>query len=194
MNAFQQGDGHETEEYDALWRLAASRSERTRRAVFEDFLSTHNSAAVFNEHSAAIVASVGLRTSSLDALRSVSVTGPCETLVNGYFEACSTIARISGEQERLANRIVELLGKATGIAKGVLSGKSTKAIARKTATSPRSVQRIAAEPETQFLITEAFRPHQLRLQKMAGKALDAIEAALCAMKTDEQDHPAGPPA
>ena len=50
------------------------------------------------------------------------------------------------------------------------------------------MQRIAAEPETQFLITEAFRPHQVRLQKMAGKALDAIEAALCAMKTDEQDH------
>ena len=54
---------------------------------------------------------------------------------------------------------------------------------------PPSVQRIAVEPETQFMMTEAFRPHQLRLQKMPGKTLDAIEAALCAVKLTSKTIP-----
>jgi hypothetical protein len=82
--------------------------------VFVGFLSTPDSADKFNQHSEAIRASLGLRMSSLDALRSVSVTGPCVTLAGQYIAACSTIAQLSGEQERLANRIVELLSKATG--------------------------------------------------------------------------------
>jgi hypothetical protein len=61
VDAFHQGPGHEEEEYDALWRLAASRSDGTIREVFVDFLSTQDSAAKFNEHSEAIRASVGLR-------------------------------------------------------------------------------------------------------------------------------------
>jgi hypothetical protein len=44
------------------------------------------------------------------------------------------------------------------VASGVLSGKSTGEIARVANTSQRNVQRIAAEPETQLLVTEAFRP------------------------------------
>ena len=50
------------------------------------------------------------------------------------------------------------------------------------------MQRIAAEPETQFLITEAFRPHQARLVELAGAVVDAVDEALGAMKTDKQDH------
>jgi hypothetical protein len=111
VDAFHQGEGHEREEYEALWRLAAVRSSQTVQAVFVDFLSTPDNAELFNQHSDAIAASVGLRTKSLDALRSVSVTGPCATLVGPYIAACSMIAQLSGEQERLANRILEMLGK-----------------------------------------------------------------------------------
>jgi len=74
------------------------------------------------------------------------------------------------------------------VATGILSGQSTKAIACDANTSQRSVQRIAAEPETQFLITEAFRPYRAQLEEMAGMTIDAIEKALGAMKTDKQDH------
>jgi hypothetical protein len=112
VNTFFQGDGHAKEEYDALWRLAASRSDRTIRTVFEDFLANQNTAFVFNRHSEALQASVGLRIRSLNALRSVMVTEPCTTLVREYITACSTIAQLSGEQERLAILIVGLLAKA----------------------------------------------------------------------------------
>jgi len=63
-----------------------------------------------------------------------------------------------------------------------------KAIACNATTSQRSVRRIAAEPETQFLITDAFRPHRAQLEETASKITDAIEKALGAMKTDKQDH------
>jgi hypothetical protein len=114
VDAFHQGDGHEKEEYDALWRLAACRSDRTIRAVFVDSLSTRDSAAKFFGHSKAIQASLGLRASSLDALRGVSITGPCTTPADLYIPVCSMIAQLSGEQERFADRIVELLAEATG--------------------------------------------------------------------------------
>jgi hypothetical protein len=111
VDAFHQGPGHSKEEYDALWRLAASRSTRTVRAVFADFLSTQDGASKFMEHSEAIQASVGLRTSSLDAVRSAIETGPCATPSGAYIVACVTIAKFSGEEQRLADRIVELLAK-----------------------------------------------------------------------------------
>jgi len=74
------------------------------------------------------------------------------------------------------------------IANGVVSGQSANAIAQSAGTSKRTVQRIAAEPETQFLITEAFRPYQARLLELAGVVIDAVDEALGAMKTDKQDH------
>jgi hypothetical protein len=74
------------------------------------------------------------------------------------------------------------------VASGVVSGQSTKAIAQRAATTQRNVQRIAAEPETQFLITKALRPHQARLGKMASTVIDAIEEALGPHKADEADH------
>jgi hypothetical protein len=114
VDSFHQGAGHEKEEYDALWRLATSRSDRTIRAMVLDFLSTPDSASKFNEHSEAIRASLGLREPSLDALKGLSGTGPCATLWGEYISACSTIAQLSGDQESLANRIVELLAKARG--------------------------------------------------------------------------------
>ena len=114
VNAFHQGEGHEKEEYEALWRVAASRSDRMRRNVFVGFLATPDSAEKFEENSDAVFASVGLRASSLAALRSVSVTGPCANLSPVYLDTCRAIAEFSGEEERLANRIVDLLGKATG--------------------------------------------------------------------------------
>ena len=77
------------------------------------------------------------------------------------------------------------------VASGLLAGQPTKAIARVANTSQRNVQRIAAEPETQFLVTEAFRPYQARLKKMAAKVVDVIDAALGALKTDGPDHTTG---
>jgi transposase-like protein len=74
------------------------------------------------------------------------------------------------------------------VASGIVSGQSTKAIARDANTSQRTVQRIAAESETQLLITEAFRPHNAKLYGLAVKVVNAIEKGLGAMKTDKQDH------
>jgi hypothetical protein len=74
------------------------------------------------------------------------------------------------------------------VAKGVVAGKSTKTIARKAKCSARHVERLAKEPETQFLITEALRPQQTRLAKLATKVITAVDKALTAMKTDKVDH------
>ena len=43
--------------------------------------------------------------------------------------------------------------------------------------SERYVRRLAAEPETQFLITETLRPHIAKLLQLMPKALAVIEEA-----------------
>jgi hypothetical protein len=50
------------------------------------------------------------------------------------------------------------------------------------------VQRLASEPETQVLITAMLAPQRERLAKMAQKAVNAVEKALIARKTDLSDH------
>ena len=60
------------------------------------------------------------------------------------------------------------------VAGGVVSGQSTKAIARDANTSQRNVQRVMAEPETQLLITEAFRPQQQKFLDMAERAVQVV--------------------
>ena len=74
------------------------------------------------------------------------------------------------------------------VAKGKVTGASTRTIARAAGTSERHVQRIAAEPETQFLITKALAPHREELESLAGKAIQAVDKSLVALKGDEEDH------
>jgi hypothetical protein len=78
--------------------------------------------------------------------------------------------------------------KRLAVAGAVLARQGTRITARKIGCSERHVRRLAAEPETQFLIMEALRPHIAKLQKLAWKVISVIEEALTAMKTDEADH------
>jgi hypothetical protein len=84
----------------------------------------------------------------------------------------------------------EKAAKRDVVARGVIAGRSTKAIARAAGCTERHVQRLADEPETQFLITELMRPHRRKLDKLATKAIAAVEKALAANKTDKADHTA----
>jgi hypothetical protein len=70
----------------------------------------------------------------------------------------------------------------------VIAGKGTQAIAAAAGCQPRYVQRLASEPETQVLITAMLAPQRERLAKMAQKAVNAVEKALIARKTDLSDH------
>jgi hypothetical protein len=81
----------------------------------------------------------------------------------------------------------EKQAKRRAVAKGALAGKPLAAIAKAAGCSKRHVQRLEREPETQFLIVEALRPHRAVLTKMAGKALRVIERAFMARKTDGAD-------
>jgi hypothetical protein len=74
------------------------------------------------------------------------------------------------------------------VAASVLAGNGTRITARKAGCSERYVRRLAAEPETQFIITESLRPHRAKLQRLATKVIAAIDEALSAKKTDEADH------
>lgn len=84
----------------------------------------------------------------------------------------------------------EKAAKRRTVAKGIVAGKSTRAIARDARCSERHVTRLAAEAQTQFLITEMMRPHRARLTKLAEKAIKAIEGALGAKVSDRADHKA----
>jgi hypothetical protein len=86
------------------------------------------------------------------------------------------------------NNIAEKERKRRAVAEATLAGTGTKNTARTVGCSERHVRRLAAEPETQFLITEALRPYTAKLNKLAAKAITAVEEALIAMKTDEADH------
>jgi len=74
------------------------------------------------------------------------------------------------------------------VATGAVAGKPTRAIAREAGCTPRHAQRLASEPATQFLITEALRPHRARLTKLAGQALAVVASGLRAKKKTPIDH------
>ena len=74
------------------------------------------------------------------------------------------------------------------VAKAAIAGKGNKIIAKEAGCSTRQVQRIKAEPETQFLITEALAPHREQLRKLAGEVIRAIAGGLKASKEDAEDH------
>lgn len=84
-----------------------------------------------------------------------------------------TVNRTTTAKKALKRRIV---------ASGLVSGQSTKAIASDANTSQRNVQRIAAEPETQLLITAAFRPQQQKLLDMAERAVQVVQKGFEAMR------------
>jgi hypothetical protein len=77
--------------------------------------------------------------------------------------------------------------KRRAVVKAALAGKPAAAVAKAAGCSKRHVQRLEREPETQFLIEQALRPHQKLLTTMAGKAIRAVERALTARKTDSAD-------
>ena len=74
------------------------------------------------------------------------------------------------------------------VAVAKLAGQGTRATARHIGCSESHVRRLAAEPETQFLITQVLRPYHATLDRLATKVITVIEEALSAMKTDEADH------
>lgn len=74
------------------------------------------------------------------------------------------------------------------VAKGIVAGKSTAAIAREAKTGKRHVERLATEPETQLLITDLMKPHRKKLEGLLKKSVEAVEAALKANRTDMADH------
>ena len=78
--------------------------------------------------------------------------------------------------------------KRHAVAVAKLVDQGTRATARRIGCSERHVRRLAAEPETRFLITEALRPHHAALTQLAARAITVIEEAMSAMKTDEADH------
>jgi hypothetical protein len=69
-----------------------------------------------------------------------------------------------------------------------VGGRRIKDIARSAGTTPRTVQRLAAEPETRRLIADLLKPYWKRLEKSVAVALNAIDAALRAKRTDKADH------
>ena len=74
------------------------------------------------------------------------------------------------------------------VAKGVVAGRPTAKIAAEAGCTVRNVQRIASEPATQFLITEALQPHREELEQLAGDVIKAIGGGLRALKDDPEDH------
>jgi hypothetical protein len=74
------------------------------------------------------------------------------------------------------------------VAKGVVAGKCTKEIARAAGCKARHVERLAAEPKTQLLITDLLRPYHARLEMLAKKAIHAVDVALAAKYKGQPDH------
>ncbi len=86
--------------------------------------------------------------------------------------------RVSKERKRVA------------VARQLVAGANPPAIAREVGCSPQHVQALAREPETQALIRDIMAPHRKRLAKMATRAINAVDKALIAQKTDRMDHAA----
>ncbi len=74
------------------------------------------------------------------------------------------------------------------VATGAVAGKTTRVVARDAGCTPRHAQRLANEPATQFLITEALAPHRAKLSRLAEKAIRCVESGLRAVKTTNVDH------
>jgi len=74
------------------------------------------------------------------------------------------------------------------VAVAKVARQGTKATARQLGCSERHVRRLAAEPETQFLITEILRPFRAKLTQLAATAIKVVKEAFSAMKTDKADH------
>lgn len=74
------------------------------------------------------------------------------------------------------------------VASGAVAGKRTNAIARDAGCTPRHAQRLANEPATQFLITEALRPHRARLEKLATRVVAVVASGLNAKVGRKIDH------
>jgi hypothetical protein len=74
------------------------------------------------------------------------------------------------------------------VASGVIAGQATDQIAAAAGCKSRYVQRLANDPETQFLITEALAPHRAKLARMAVRAVNTVDKALIAKRSDKRDH------
>jgi hypothetical protein len=61
------------------------------------------------------------------------------------------------------------------IAAGLIAGKKMTAIAAAAGTQERNAYRIAAQPETQLLITKMFDPHRQRLRNMVVRAIRVVQ-------------------
>jgi hypothetical protein len=70
------------------------------------------------------------------------------------------------------------------VAAGIVAGKSATEIAQAADCNPRHVQRVAAEPETQFLVTELLRPHRQELADLATDVIRAVQGGLKAAVND----------
>jgi hypothetical protein len=84
-------------------------------------------------------------------------------------------------------RKAEKQAKRRAVAKGALAGQPLGVVAKAAGCSKRHVQRLEREPETQFLISEALKPHRQQLARLAPKAIRVIERAFTARKTDGAD-------
>jgi hypothetical protein len=69
------------------------------------------------------------------------------------------------------------------VATGVVAGQKPRTIARAAGTTTRNVQRIAAEPETQFLVTQALKPQRKKLEQMATAAVRVVLEGFGAQKS-----------
>jgi hypothetical protein len=78
--------------------------------------------------------------------------------------------------------------KRRAVAGGVIAGLDSAGIAKAAGCKARYAQRLANDPETQFLIAEALAPHRAKLALMAQRAVYAVDTALLAKKTDKADH------
>jgi hypothetical protein len=74
------------------------------------------------------------------------------------------------------------------VANGLATGRRTVDIARSARTTPRTVQRLANEPETKRLVADLLQPHWRHMEQSVAVALRAIDSALRAMKKDRADH------
>jgi hypothetical protein len=74
------------------------------------------------------------------------------------------------------------------VARGLVAGKGSDEIAAEAKCCRRHVQTLAAEAETQFLITEMMRPHRARLAELAKNAITAVGRALIAKNGTHADH------
>jgi hypothetical protein len=75
------------------------------------------------------------------------------------------------------------------VAAGLVQGQPMEVVALEAGCGKRHAQRLAAEPETRFLIADLMRPHHERLRMLIPKMLRAIERGLVAQKTTRSDLP-----